>query len=50
MDVGDLGTWGSLAETLVLHLQTMAHLLQELLLHQCLLLSAHYSGVLVEYF
>lgn len=31
--LGDLGTWESLAETLVLHLQTVAHLLQELLLH-----------------
>lgn len=33
LDVGVLGTWENLAETSVLHLQTMAHLLQELLLH-----------------
>lgn len=33
MGCGKSGTWESLAETHVLHLQTMTHLLQELLLH-----------------
>lgn len=46
MDVGDLGTWESLAEALVLHLQTMACLPQELSLHQSSV--EHCSGVLVE--
>lgn len=45
---GRSGHMRSLAETLVLHLQTMAHLLQELLLHHSSL--QHYKGVLDEYF